>query len=65
MESRGCKGMHAPLLTGRVRQVCLPRPELSKRLASLPSALLQPADAPLVSSEVLVETFEEGELISK
>lgn len=26
---------------------------------------LQPADAPLVSSEVLVETFEEGELISK
>ncbi|KAL4448975.1 hypothetical protein ABPG77_007692 [Micractinium sp. CCAP 211/92] len=25
----------------------------------------QPADAPLVSSEVLVETFEEGELISK
>ncbi len=27
--------------------------------------LLQPADAPLVSSEVLVETFEEGELISK
>ena len=25
---------------------------------------LQPADAPLVSSEVLVETFEEGELVS-
>jgi hypothetical protein len=31
--------------------------------ACLP-ARLQPADAPLVSSEVLVETFEEGELIS-
>jgi hypothetical protein len=31
----------------------------------LTHSLVQPAAPPLVSSEVLVETFEEGELISK
>lgn len=42
----------------------LPQPGLL-RLSLPPLPHLQPADAPLVSSEVLVETFEEGELISK
>lgn len=32
---------------------------------TLTHSLVQPAAPPLVSSEVLVETFEEGELISK